>query len=116
VRSNLPAERDAVAGLHRRKPMTRTAVQQRLQLHAQTAQANCPSLRRRRISPHTIRHATAMILLQSGIAPPVIALWLGHEDPATTHQYIEADLLMKEKACGWHSRFTFLTSGLRNSG
>ena len=39
-----------------------------------------------------------MILLQSGIAPPVIALWLGHEDPATTHQYIEADLLMKEKA------------------
>jgi site-specific recombinase XerD len=80
------------------KPMTRTAVQQRLQLHVQTAQANCPSLRRRRISPHTIRHATAMILLQSGIAPPVIALWLGHEDPATTHQYIEADLLMKEKA------------------
>jgi len=39
-----------------------------------------------------------MILLQSGIAPPVIALWLGHEDPATTDQYIEADLLMKDKA------------------
>ena len=79
-------------------PMTRTAVQQRLQLHVQTAQANCPSLCRRRISPHTIRHATAMNLLQSGVAPPVIALWLGHEDPATTHQYIEADLLMKEQA------------------
>jgi len=79
------------------RPMTRTAVQQRLQLHVQTAQANCPSLRRRHISPHTIRHATAMILLQSGIAPPVIALWLGHEDPATTHQYIEADLLLLRK-------------------
>jgi integrase/recombinase XerD len=39
-----------------------------------------------------------MHLLQSGVAAPVIALWLGHEDPATTHQYIEADLLMKEKA------------------
>jgi integrase/recombinase XerD len=80
------------------KAMTRTAVQQRLQLHLQTAQLNCPSLRHRRISPHTIRHATAMSLLQSGVATPVIALWLGHEDPATTHQYIEADLLMKEQA------------------
>jgi integrase/recombinase XerD len=79
-------------------PMTRTAVQQRLQLHLQTAQANCPSLRRRGLSPHTIRHATAMSLLQSGVAASVIALWLGHEDPATTHQYIEADLLMKEQA------------------
>jgi integrase/recombinase XerD len=79
------------------KPMTRTAVQQRLQLHLQTAQLNCPSLRRR-ISPHTIRHATAMYLLQSGVALPVISVWLGHEDPATTHQYIEADLLMKEQA------------------
>jgi integrase/recombinase XerD len=80
------------------KAMTRTAVQQRLQLHLQTAQLNCPSLRHRRISPHTIRHATAMNLLQSGVAVPVISLWLGHEDPATTHQYIEADLLMKEQA------------------
>jgi hypothetical protein len=39
-----------------------------------------------------------MNLLQSGVAAPVIALWLGQEDPATTHQYIEADLLMKEQA------------------
>jgi hypothetical protein len=39
-----------------------------------------------------------MNLLQSGVAPPVIALWLGHEDPATTHQYVEADLLIKEQA------------------
>ena len=80
------------------RTMTRTAVQQRLQLHVRIAQLNCPSLRRRRISPHTIRHATAMSLLQSGVAAPVIALWLGHEDPTTTHQYIEADLLMKEQA------------------
>ena len=79
-------------------PMTRTGVQQRLQLHIQRAQTNCPSLRLRRISPHTIRHATAMNLLQSGVTAPVIALWLGHEDPATTHQYIEADLLIKEQA------------------
>jgi integrase len=39
-----------------------------------------------------------MHLLQGGIAPEVIALWLGHESPATTHLYVEADLLMKEHA------------------
>lgn len=78
--------------------MTRSAVEQRLRLHVQAAAQHCPSLRDRRVSPHTIRHTTAMHLLQSGIAMPVIALWLGHEDPATTHQYIEADLRMKEAA------------------
>jgi integrase/recombinase XerD len=41
-----------------------------------------------------------MNLLQIGVTIPVIALWLGHQDPATTHQYIEADLLMKEQALG----------------
>jgi integrase len=39
-----------------------------------------------------------MHLLQSGVDITVIALWLGHESPATTHQYIEADLAMKERA------------------
>ena len=39
-----------------------------------------------------------MHLLQSGVEISVIALWLGHESPTTTHQYIEADLVMKEKA------------------
>jgi integrase len=39
-----------------------------------------------------------MHLLQSGIDITVIALWLGHESPATTHMYLEADLAMKERA------------------
>ena len=50
------------------------------------------------VSPHTIRHATAMHLLQSGVDITVIALWLGHENPATTHMYVEADLTMKQRA------------------
>ena len=79
-------------------PMSRTAVQQRLSLAVAAATASCPSLRNRRISPHTIRHTTAMHLLQSGVAPATIALWLGHENLATTHQYIEANLAMKEAA------------------
>jgi len=57
-----------------------------------------PSLASQRISPHTLRHTTAMHLLQSGVDITVIALWLGHEDTATTHQYVEADLAMKEAA------------------
>ena len=52
----------------------------------------------KKISPHTLRHTTAMHLLQSGVDITVIALWLGHESPATTHLYVEADLTMKEKA------------------
>ena len=39
-----------------------------------------------------------MHLLQSGVDITVIALWLGHEDPATTHLYVEADLAMREAA------------------
>ncbi len=44
------------------------------------------------------RHTTAIHLLQSGVAFNVIALWLGHESPNTTHRYVEADLAMKQKA------------------
>ena len=50
------------------------------------------------ISPHTIRHTTAMHLLQSGVAFSVIALRSGHESTTTTHRYVEADLAMKDKA------------------
>jgi integrase/recombinase XerD len=78
--------------------MTRSGVEQRLRLAVDRAATACPSLRRKRISPHTLRHTTAMHLLQSGVSITVIALWLGHEDPTTTHRYVEADLSMKRRA------------------
>ena len=78
--------------------MTRSNVTQRMALAVQAAIKTMPSLEHRAISPHTIRHTTAMHLLQSGVEISVIALWLGHENPTTTHQYVEADLAMKEKA------------------
>lgn len=78
--------------------MTRSNVTQRLALAVNAATATMPSLATRSISPHTLRHTTAMHLLQSGVDISVIALWLGHESPTTTHQYVEADLAMKEKA------------------
>jgi len=80
------------------QPMSRAGIEHRLQVALKAATKQCPSLRRRGISPHTIRHTTAMHLLQSGVDITLIALWLGHEDTATTHQYIEADLAMKECA------------------
>jgi integrase/recombinase XerD len=78
--------------------MTRTGVTDRLKLAAATAACRCPQLKKRRVSPHIVRHATAMHMLQSGVDITVIAFWLGHESPASTHMYVEADLAMKERA------------------
>lgn len=78
--------------------MSRSGAEHRLHVALVRASTQCCSLAGRRISPHTLRHTTAMHLLQSGVDITVIALWLGHEDPATTHMYVEADLAMKEAA------------------
>ena len=61
------------------------------------ASDRCTSLRVKNVSPHTLRHTTAMHLLQAGVDVTVIALWLGHESPETTHQYVEADVEMKRR-------------------
>ena len=78
--------------------MTRANVTLRLVSAVLRATETRPALAKRKVSPHTIRHTTAMHLLQAGVDISVIALWLGHESPVTTHHYIEADLAMKERA------------------
>jgi integrase/recombinase XerD len=78
--------------------MTRSGVASRLHRAANAATDQCPSLKDKRVSPHLVRHTTAMHLLQAGVDITVIALWLGHESVVTTHQYLEADLKMKERA------------------
>jgi site-specific recombinase XerD len=78
--------------------MTRDNVAKRLALAVRRAAKDNAALSNRHISPHAIRHTTAMNLLQSGVDISVIALWLGHESPTTTHHYVEADLAMKERA------------------
>ena len=80
------------------RPLSRFGVENRLTVALAIASKRCPSLAGRPISPHTLRHTTAMHLLQSGVDITVIAMWLGHEDPSTTHLYVEADLAMKEAA------------------
>ncbi len=73
------------------------AVQYLLTKHSATAQLRCPSLKRKRISPHILRHTAAIRLLQAGVDRSVIALWLGHESVETTLMYLEADTAMKEQ-------------------
>ena len=66
--------------------------------HVAAATTACPSLRHKRVSPHVLRHTTAMDLLQQGVERSVIALWLGHESIETTQIYLDADLELKQRA------------------
>lgn len=68
-----------------------------LSKHAATAGDTCSSLKSKRVSPHVLRHTTAMDLLQEGVDQSVIALWLGHESIETTQVYLDANLALKEK-------------------
>ena len=78
--------------------LTRTGVRQRLLCACQSVSLACPSLARRHVTPHSIRHRTALHLLQSGVDLSVIALWLGYEQIETAHQYMKANLAMKKAA------------------
>jgi len=93
-----PARFGGIAAQSISHPMTRCNVAQRLALAVERASADQPTLKTKRVSPHTLRHTTAMHLLQSGVPFNIIALWLGHESTNTTHRYVEANLEMKEKA------------------
>lgn len=77
--------------------LSRTNVTDRLQLAVRTAASAHSELGRRKVTPHIFRHSLAMHMLQAGVDVSVIALWLGHASPATTHIYVEADLAMKER-------------------
>ena len=78
--------------------MTRDGVDYLVKEVAKAAASTTPGLAAKRVSPHLVRHSTAMHLLQSGVDISVIALWLGHESIETTHMYLQADLATKERA------------------
>jgi site-specific recombinase XerD len=78
--------------------LSRDAVERLVAKHAIVAQQHCPSIRRKNVTPHLLRHTAAMELLQHGVDRSVIALWLGHESVETTQMYLHADLRLKERA------------------
>lgn len=79
-------------------PLSRDGVAYLLTKHLATARQSCPLLQHKRVSPHVLRHTTAMELLEHGVDRAVIALWLGHESVETTQRYLPASLEIKERA------------------
>jgi site-specific recombinase XerD len=77
--------------------LTRFGVRYIIAHRVSMAANSCPSLLTRRVTPHTIRHTTAMHLLQSNVDLNMIRSWLGHASIETTNGYIEIDLEMKRK-------------------
>jgi integrase/recombinase XerD len=74
------------------------AVQYLLAKYVAAASTQCPSLARKKISPHVLRHSAAMALLDAGVDTTVISLWLGHESTRSTQPYLHAHLAVKEAA------------------
>ena len=79
-------------------PLSPDAVAWLLTKHAKTAATECPSLIAKRVTPHALRHTSAMLLRAAGVDLSVIALWLGHESIESTQIYLHADLALKERA------------------
>jgi integrase/recombinase XerD len=80
------------------RPLSRDAVERLVSKHAAAAAAACPALAGKNVTPHTLRHSAAMALLHAGVDTSVIALWMGHQDPASTQAYLHADMKIKEQA------------------
>ncbi|MFC2173082.1 tyrosine-type recombinase/integrase [Acidobacteriota bacterium] len=80
------------------RPMTRSGISRMIKKHVRSAAETIPTLRDRKITPHTFRHTTAMHLLQAGVDLDVIRAWLGHASVLTTHRYVQIDIAMKRRA------------------
>lgn len=90
--------RDPLFPTSQGRPLSRDAIALVVARHTKTALRTCPSLKHKTVSPHVLRHTTAMTLLQSGNDVAIIAMWLGHESIGTSQIYIHADLSIKERA------------------
>lgn len=89
---------DAVFLSRVNQPLTRFGIHRVVAQHARLASKALPTLATKRVSPHTIRHTTAVHLLRAGVDINTIRAWLGHVSLDTTHIYAEVDMEMKAKA------------------
>lgn len=79
-------------------PITRFGIRYLLAKHLHNAASACPSLGKKSLHPHSMRHSTAVHLLKSGVDLSTIASWLGHASVNTTNKYATMDLEMKRAA------------------
>lgn len=98
LRERLGGPADPLFPSTRGGPLSRDGSERVLAKHVANARIQCPTLAKKRISMHVLRHSVAMDLLQQGVDRSVIALWLGHESIETTEAYLHASMAMKEKA------------------
>jgi integrase/recombinase XerD len=89
---------DALFPTSRGRQLSRDAIALLTANHATAASHTCPTLKNKKVSPHTLRHTAAMNLLHAGVDSTVIALWLGHESVEATQIYLHADMAIKERA------------------
>lgn len=80
------------------EPMTRSGFEYVLKKHVEVAAKHCPSLEKKQISPHVLRHTAAMVVLQATGDIRKVSLWLGHGDIQTTEVYLRADPTEKLEA------------------
>lgn len=98
LRERSGAPREPLFVSNRKQRFSRDGIERIVRKYARLASAACPSLKDKRVSPHTLRHSAAMELLRSGVSCTVIALWLGHESAETTQIYLHADMQLKKQA------------------
>lgn len=79
-------------------PMSTDAITQRLAVHSRTAARTCPSIGNKTVTPHVLRHTTAMRMLAAGVDIATISLWLGHESIESTRVYLHADMTLIQRA------------------
>ena len=80
------------------QPMTRFGVHRIVTQYGEVAAKSLATMKEKRISPHSVRHTTAVHLLRAGVDINTIRAWLGHVSLDTTNIYAEVDLEMKAKA------------------
>jgi integrase/recombinase XerD len=98
LRTHSAASTDPLFPGIRGQSLSRDAIERLVTRYASAAAERCASLKGKHVTPHVLRHGTAMELLRHGVDRAVIALWLGHESVETTQMYLHADLRLKEEA------------------
>jgi integrase/recombinase XerD len=79
-------------------PMTRSGFEYILRKHVRIAANTCPSLLKKRVSPHVLRHTCALTVLQATKDMRKVSLWLGHASMQSTEIYTRADPSVKLEA------------------